>query len=661
MKKLLSVLTLVVLIVGLAACGNSKKTTSDGVRLFVTYDGEKFISYNESTPWNAPDGKTYNKGDMLPTWVQVQEDLGIKIIDSTPKSSNDADMLLEQAATTGFDSADIYMGSPRIISDYGTQGNFIALNNYFDQMPNFKKFLDENPVVTQTLTQADGNIYMVPYFDDVNSIETMFMMRLDWVKKILDVESPTFDTSKTITPEYTAFYDYAGGKTVNVGVGNEVTINIAENIITTQNSNTMNGTNLAQELRDYIDANYMNNDDVDYTNRSDLFISNKAAYDADELIALMRAVKANPVYLTGEDKDLVIFNARRSKDVVKVKWLAQIWGVQGTQSRNETLFLNADNNVIDARHNAKFLDAMENMNKLYKEGLILEDFDQAMGNITDFRKNNFLTNNGFLTVDYNASTTALHDTMDQSDLESFGTEVEAVLPAAAQWFNDDFVSYTEAIRSVKTEGGWGVASHVNGQTLKDALKLMDYPFTDAGSDLFSFGPQGLYWNEKISIGGVEYPKLTDNFNQDVVTYTTGNWSNFMRGYVGATLGIGFVKNTLALEYQIGNEHYQNGLNRLADSALILASLSDDVAPQKRVLPTIFPLNEDEITVLETATYGTYFEEWESRIIKYGFGGLIATSDSTVPTRTEFLDQLEEKGISQNETIKNNAYHRSNEE
>lgn len=677
MKKLISLVLIFLLAFSMVACTKKEDTNTTtptnaevtteateattepvveaDVRVYVTYQGEKFITFNESTPFTAPDGTVYKKGDLLPTWQYIAGATTTNIIDATPKSGSNELLLLEQAAATKFQDANVFVGSPRTISDYGIEGYFIPLNEHFDKMPNFKAFLEANPAVEASLTQADGNIYLTPYFDDIDQLERMFIMRLDWVKKLLDEESPAFDTAKKIATEYDAFYDYAGGKTVLVGKGNKQTIQINKNIITIQNElSAKDGASLAQALRDYIDANYMNAQ-TGYTNRSDLFISSEAAYDADELIALMRAVKANPVYLTGENKDLTVFFPRRIQEAARVRMLGAIWGIQGVDARNNFYYFNENNEVVDARLDEKYLTGLENLNKLYKEGLILSDYEQARGQVNDFRSINFQTNDGFLTYDYAASTVALHDLIPAEQMAIFGTEFEPVVPAAAKWFGNEFEHFAESNRSVKTEGGWGIAAHTSGDALNAALRLVDFPFSEDGLNVMSFGPKGLYWNEYIEFGGKQVPKIVDQFNEDRNTYASGNWSNFMRGFIGSTFGVGHVKQTLAIEAQVSNEHYANGINRITNSPTKLAAMAGDADARRRVVPTIFPLNEDQLEAISVNTFGQYYDEWQTRVIKYGFGAKIPNSTDAVPTKDQFVQDLKDKGIEQQTRIMNQAY------
>lgn len=72
---------------------------------------------------------------------------------------------------------------------YGQDGAFVALNKYFDLMPNFKAFLDEHPTVKKNLTASDGNIYYTPTVPGGKASVGWFI-RQDWLDK-LNLEAPT--------------------------------------------------------------------------------------------------------------------------------------------------------------------------------------------------------------------------------------------------------------------------------------------------------------------------------------------------------------------------------------------------------------------------------------------------------------------------------------
>ena len=73
-----------------------------------------------------------------------------------------------------------------------------------------------------------------------------------------------------------------------------------QNIVELQNAlSVKNGETLTRTFIQYIKDNY------DYASPSELFLGEKAAYDIDELVALMRCIKANPGYLTDGRADTV--------------------------------------------------------------------------------------------------------------------------------------------------------------------------------------------------------------------------------------------------------------------------------------------------------------------------------------------------------------------
>ena len=72
---------------------------------------------------------------------------------------------------------------------YGMDGAFVPLNKHFDKMPNFKKFLEENPTVKKNLTAVDGNIYYLPFCPGGKTAQGWFV-REDWMEK-LGLKNPT--------------------------------------------------------------------------------------------------------------------------------------------------------------------------------------------------------------------------------------------------------------------------------------------------------------------------------------------------------------------------------------------------------------------------------------------------------------------------------------
>lgn len=67
---------------------------------------------------------------------------------------------------------------------YIKSGLFLALDEYMDYMPNYKKFLDANPTIKASLTAEDGHIYYVPQTVVTENYQPCLMMNVDWLNKL---------------------------------------------------------------------------------------------------------------------------------------------------------------------------------------------------------------------------------------------------------------------------------------------------------------------------------------------------------------------------------------------------------------------------------------------------------------------------------------------
>ncbi len=81
---------------------------------------------------------------------------------------------------------------------YIKSGMFIALDEYFDSMPNYKKFLDENPEIKAALTATDGHIYYVPQTVVTRNYQPCMMINVRWLEKLNMDEPKTLDEFVTM-------------------------------------------------------------------------------------------------------------------------------------------------------------------------------------------------------------------------------------------------------------------------------------------------------------------------------------------------------------------------------------------------------------------------------------------------------------------------------
>ena len=133
------------------------------------------------------DGNTYHTGDLKPTWVEVQDRLGM--VFENQYQGNSAQKEFEFWKDR-LNEVDMVSGTAAQLSEFGEAEALVNLADYLDLMPNFKAYLDANPIVRLSVTgnTDTGAIYFSPYFDGVNDIERMPLMRTDWVVALLDGE-----------------------------------------------------------------------------------------------------------------------------------------------------------------------------------------------------------------------------------------------------------------------------------------------------------------------------------------------------------------------------------------------------------------------------------------------------------------------------------------
>ncbi len=522
------------------------------------------------------DGNTYNTGDLKPTWQQVEKELNVKFEDKYQGNSAAKEFEYWKERLT---DVDMVSGTAALLTENGEAGSLVNINDYLDQMPHFKAYLDANPIVRLSITgnTTNGAFYFSPYFDGVNDIERMPLMRVDWVEKLLDGEGDfSASASNTLAAAVYEPYMPTSGKieitVVNAeGTGTETVTkdyDAAGNIVANMNAAAgMDGVAAVNMLRKYIDEAY---NGYYGTKRSDLFVGQNAAWDADELVALLRCIVNNPQTLNGTDSVQGLFSREEDNNSRRcdlIRFTGVLFGVRGMESRQEYLYVGTDGMLHDARMEEDTYKALERMNAMAKEGLISKAYlDMSSENSGSYLENDM----GFMEYDYNQTQTILNETKLQKDQ---GEKFMAVMIPVARWYdgtNDDgvYMHFTESWRSVKTDG-WGISkAGVGNDTnkLNAALALIDFAYTDKGMVLLSYGPDafiktksdGSY--ETFDFNGKEMPVIADATKEDLWTLASGNYTNFARFYLGSTLS--FVKNQ-AFEYQCTTDIGQEGAGHIS--------------------------------------------------------------------------------------------------
>ena len=631
MKKLLSLALVLVMMLTLVACpgpgpgpGPDPDPTFDleyaeGTVLRMATGYQKTtqgISFKDASVFNGQDsmvladGKEYRVGDLKPTWAELSDRLGIDFVDLwTGAGSAEKEFKVWQEK---LGEVDMVSGSVSILNENGVAGKLVNIAEYLDHMPNFKAYLDANPIVRLSITgdTETGAIYFSPYFDGVNDIERMPLMRTDWVEKLLNGagDFAAAASNNLAAAEYEPYMPTSGKVTVDA-VNKEGTAVIqltkdydkAGNIIKVMNdalaAGTVTGVEAVNMLRDYIDAAY---NGYYGTNRADLFIGQDAAWDADELVALLRCVVANPQTLNGTDTVQGLFSREDSNTQRKVdmfRFAGTLFGVRGLESRQDYLYVGNDGLLHDARQEEATYVAIERMNDMVKEGLISSSFvnNQAESSTTMLEKDL-----GFMHYDYNQTQTILNETKLQD-----GEKYMAVMVPVARWNDgtgETYMRFTESWRSVKTDG-WAISlAGVGDDTdkLHAALAIIDYAYSKEGQILMSYGPDEFIAKnadgslKMFNFNGQEWPVISDATYKELWDRENGNYTNYARHYIGSTLS--FAKSQ-SFEYQCTHVVGKEGAGYISTAIGLGTIKHPELAltenPWWTSVPTVLPTTKTE--------------------------------------------------------------------
>ena len=557
------------------------------------------------------DGNTYHTGELKPTWAEVQNKLDVVFKDQYQGNSASAefDYWKERLG-----DVDMVSGTATQLTENGEAGNVVNIAEYLDKMPNFKAYLEANPIVRMSITgnTDTGAIYFSPYFDGVDDIERMPLMRTDWVEKLLNGEGEfaASASSKTAAPAYQPYMPTSGKVKIDVvkadGSGVEKITkdyDAAGNIIDKMNAaGSMDGVAAVNMLRTYIDEAY---NGYYGTNRADLFIGQNAAWDADELVALLRCVVANPQTLNGGNSVQGLFTREDNNNQRRVdmfRFAGTLFGVRGLESRQDYLYVGADNQMHDARQEAATYEALNRMNGMVKEGLVSKAF---LDNSEESSKTYLENDLGFMHYDYNQTQTIMNETALQE-----GEKYMAVMVPVAHWDDGSsadgvYMRFTESWRSVKTDG-WaiskaGVANDEN--KLNAALALIDFAYSEEGQILMSYGPEAFRGTDTFIFNGKEMPVIADATREELWDKAGGNYTNYARWYLGSTLS--FLKSQ-AFEFQCTHAVGQEGAGHIS-TAIGLGTIKHPELgmasnPWYTIVPTVLPT-----TKVENETVAGYTE------------------------------------------------------
>lgn len=573
---------LVLLTPVLSGCNLEAVPDGTSIMTAINYQSGTRMIYDQDTVYETPGGKNpsrkVSKGDYKPVFLYIQNKLNITLLEHQGAANSGEKKSVAYFRDNWLNKpyADISMGTVDAITKYSVQGNketILDLRPYlFDidptvpggirfkeddetPLPNLKKFFEDNPGLIRSMMTAkhshpdQGAIYYAPYCDGFQDLERLTMVRADYIKKLLDEDSSSFDTDTSIlgpvgsSAKYKLSYDKAfdvdaseNAPAYKVSVPNdlakggiapelkEINKTITKNIIVQQNELIKEGKAsskaMVEQFKDYFDIRYGKPTSIGGTGffekYSDLFLRYDACYDPDELVALMRIIKVSPRSLNlyiydSEDegakiigpKEMVIWFPKEcdnscSSDLYR--WAGNLFGVRGPESRTGYLYLNGKlGNDIDKVHDCRGDEDMRSMlyrlNKLYNEGLILKDFDEKQSTGGDGKFGRDLITNctktsklaGFMGYGSAATDGNLNfDDKEKKQIE--GYEYRPIVGAVSKWNTDDNKN-NDDVRMQFTESWISIRTSglcLNADLVKTPKKLAaTFKFLD-----FMFSPLG---------------------------------------------------------------------------------------------------------------------------------------------------------------------------
>ena len=685
-KKVLSIASVASLaVVGLASCGKGNKGPSHLSNLdpstytgdivgSVTYKAIGYMTYGRgasdkyiSTSYTTVDGRTLVAGSTItPFWQDIATNNNITFKDGAISATTTQESMKSAitAKYVGNESRNIQLLQITTGTDFNSAvnaGDFVNIKDYVDDgfMPNLKNWLDDHEVLEQQLLLNKGNdnegYYYTPYFDGLDQVECGFNMNSDIVRALLD-DDPThadytshdgelgnnvaayvngeYDTNANIisTLKYTKPYIASIDQEVAVakadGTADKFTVKITEgnDIITKMNNlTTKNGQTYVETLKAYIDDVYgaqIGTGKI-WEHRSDIFTGVNAVYNADELIALFRCVKANPGYLTGNASTVMIPFFPRTGEanrVISFLKLSSIWGTRGFASEQTGFWINADGKLVDGYAQEYNLYCLDLLRELQEEGLFptTERWFQDGSSVTkDYRNTVLPQGAAFMCYDYNNVSAYNNDknpSLNSNNNKCYN--MVGVLPPLAKWqFNTtegklsskgtkivgassdnkySYTRFTEDDRSLK-DGGWSIVAKnvTDEEVLKKCLEIMDYLYTPEGSVLECFGYNDKATEAVKATGWVKgengeyiqqdadgnyYVNLSNTFKDYQVTATQGTWHDFMTKYWGGCLGVGNIRSNYLESQLTGNRQIlatQKYTNAMSAGAMFLAKTSGE--------------------------------------------------------------------------------------
>ncbi len=307
--------------------------------------------------------------------------------------------------------------------------------------------------------------------------------------------------------------------------------------------------------------------------------------NAEELYTVLKAFKTQDPNGNGKADEVPYFAPTKNKlGEIFTLWNAR----QGWYAEN--------GKVKFGPLDPEYKTAMQNIIQWYKEGL----FDKEILTATTASRDRMLMDNiGGMTLDWVASTARYNDTVEIPGFKftPFAPPMNIILGQ----------------RSASANYGWGIYSGT--KYLDEAVKFLDFWFSEAGSNLINFGKEGEHW-DMVDGKPVFKPELLAKESPQQIIQD-----------FGAQMGIGFKQN-FDYELQWMNQIAFDGMKLYEEGnwfAEVLPSVSKQLTAEEK----------EEYITLSTAIsthYDEIFQKWVMGIENFD------------ATYEKFIKDIERMGI-----------------
>lgn len=668
MKKLFGLGLAALSLFAVAACdngGSQTKGEATPLNVAVNYSGACSISYQQATPYEGLDGVTYSQGDILPVWKEIESRLNLKFTDVIVGSN--ADEQYDQYAADSFNGVDVISSTTSKLNSGGNNDVILDLNEYIDRMPNLKRLMENNPDIKASC-YTDGSLYFAPYYDGYGEPQRYIELRADWVKQILTTDVSQIDEKAVdaSTFKYTKFNTYTGTTPVKIAVkdanGNVSSTNLVKqtssstDVIAAQSTATTNR-ELITALKNHLQTVYGAQVGAGkiYADYSEIFTSISAAYDTDELIALMRCVYNSSKFLTGTEQEIAMLIPRETANnrmVDVARWGAQVFGARGLSSTNGFLYIDGTGQVQDGRCTDQFVTMMEKMHQLYEEHLIAQNYnDKTQALYEGQYRANVKNDRVFMGWDF------LNSSVDACTKRTDGTYAGyvGILPPMVKWDvaygNNQYYQFNECARGIKSDA-WGIPARLasDEKKLNAALSLIDYLYSEEGNELISYGPSQWHVENGTKTSAltgetIKNFKFSDEARADFDSKGQ-SWINYLRYYVGANVCVGYIRDANVEIDLAFNDLCKDGHDMLIAAKTAKSFITASGAGEsgsgtafqnytKNVPSFGLSASEDSDQSSVASTINNAFgNNAPYKYIIYGFGGSVSTSE-TLYTADEY--------------------------